>query len=162
MYLCVILLILAHLHQCNTDPHFAEWNTWITFAASFLYSFDVQRTSDSASSYKESPIGAFLIRVKVFTDLLVSHFSPGVCSILLEFATLYLAILHLTCFGNWPYRQCCQIKRSCCLSAKGVPIITTGCLKSRENGNHIYRVCIFWWHQLAVHRLYSSLFRNLR
>jgi len=22
-------------------------------------------------------------------------------------ATLYLAIMHLTCFNNWPYRQCC-------------------------------------------------------
>ena len=38
---------------------------------------------------------------------------------------LYTCAWHVTCFDNWPYS----------LHAKGVPIITAGCLKSRENGN---------------------------
>ena len=114
---------------------------------------------------------ALMFRVLLIAQVVIKNLPSALCSsewrssliswspislqvYALEFATLYLAILRLTCFGNWPYRQCCLIKRSRCLSAKGVPIITMGCLKSRENGNHIYRVCIFWWHRLVLRRLY--------
>ena len=89
---------------------------------------------------------ALLIGVKVFIDLLVSHFSSislGICSILLELATLYLAILRLTCDRTASAVKL-NVPAVCVL--KGVPIITTGCLKSHENGNPgmpIFTGCVY-------------------
>ena len=69
-----------------------------------------------------------------------------ICSSLPEFATLYLVTLHLTCFDNWPYRQCCTRLQSKggSYNHDGVPKITW---TWEPRDAHIYGVCIFSWHR---------------